>query len=224
MKICLDAGHGYETRGKRTPDGFKEYQFNRAVIHEMKKQLNYFDVSCYEAHSDQRDIPLKERTNKANKLNVDLYLSIHANAHGNGQEWTSANGIETFVYKSKPKKAFQLALQIQKHLVQETGRKDRGVKLANFHVLRETKMTAILCECGFMTNRQEATLLRKGSYQKTCATAIVKALVAFYHLKPVHNQKSLYKVQIGAFQSRSNAEKLMKRLTEDGYEAFIVKD
>lgn len=227
MKIMIDAGHGYETPGKRTVDGMREYEFNRAVANEMKKLLHrYSGVTTLFSHSDKQDVPLYERTKKANQANVDLFVSIHANAHGNGKEWTSASGIETYVHSSKPKTAFALAKIVQAELIKETKRKDRGVKTASFHVLKETKMTAILCECGFMTNKVEAQLLKEQAYRHACATGIVNAIVTFYKLvegkgaQHTDTQK-LYKVQVGAFSEKENAEKLVNELKGKGYQAFI---
>ena len=196
LKIAIDAGHGYETPGKRTVDGMKEYEFNCAVANEMRKLLsNYEGVTILFTHSDQRDVPLHERTTKANREKVDVFLSIHANAHGNGKEWTSAEGIETYVYTSKPKAATGLAQMVQHELIQSTKRKNRGVKTANFHVLKATSMTAILCECGFMTNKAEAALLRSPSYRAACAQAIVRGMEKYYKLSK-RTSSSLYKVQV----------------------------
>ncbi len=224
MKIMIDAGHGYETPGKRTVDGMKEYEFNRAVANEMKKLLSqYKGMTVVFAHSDQEDVSLQDRVAKANEEFVDLYLSIHANAHGNGKEWTSAEGIETYVYTTKPLAALQLANIIQNELIQSTTRKNRGVKTANFHVLKATSMTAVLCECGFMTNKTEAALLRTSSYRLTCAKAIVKGIETYYKLTKTSKPASLYKVQVGAFSNKDNAKALVKKLKSLGYEAMIVK-
>src|SRR5690606_11830869 len=132
-----------------------------------------------------RDVPLKERTDRANAWKADLFVSIHANAAGDG--WSSAQGIETYVYVSRPAPAVALANAVQRQLVRATGRPDRGVKSANFHVLRETKMTAILVECGFMTNREECELLKSDAYRRKCAEAIVAGIVETHGLrkKPV---------------------------------------
>lgn len=226
MKIAIDAGHGYETPGKRTVDGMKEYEFNRAVAGDMKKLLEKYEgVTVLFTHSDQRDVPLNERTTKANKEKVDVFISIHANAHGNGNQWTSAEGIETYVYTTKPKTATRLAQMVQNELISSTKRKDRGVKTANFHVLKATSMTAILCECGFMTNKEEAVLLQTSSYRLTCAKAIVDAIVKYYQLTKTKStiSSSLYKVQVGAFSNKQNAEALAKELKAKGYDTFIVK-
>jgi N-acetylmuramoyl-L-alanine amidase len=246
MKIMLDAGHGFNTSGKRSPDGMREYEFNRAVANYAKELLDgYQNVTVYFAHSDQTDIPLQQRTNNANRLGVDIYVSIHANAAGNG--WSDAHGIETFVYVSRPPLSVALATKIQNHLIARTGLRNRGVKTADFHVLRETNMDAVLIECGFYTNQEEIKLLRSESYRRTCAEAIVAALVEQFGLIGISRPApapaptpapapaptpspaptpatGLYKIQVGAFKQRNNAESFSARLKNDGFQNFITSD
>lgn len=229
MKIAVDAGHGYTTSGKRTVDGMREFEFNRAVANEMQQLLGgYENVSVVFTHSDTRDVPLNERTDKANAEKADVFISIHANAFGNGTAWNNTKGIETYVHDSKPRESFALAEAVQKELIEKTKRDDRGVKLANFHVLRETKMPAILIECGFMTNQEEAGALKSASYRKTCAEAIAEALASFYKLqkkpapKPEVSSRKLYKVQIGAFTEKQNAIALANELKNKGYSVIVL--
>lgn len=224
MKIVVDAGHGFETEGKRTPDGMREYEFNREVARIAKAELQqYKNVEVYFTHADERDVPLSIRTDRANQLKADVFVSIHANAFGSGG-WNQASGIETYVHPTASAKNVELAKAVQKRLVTLTGRRDRGIKTANFHVLRETTMPTILTECGFMTNQEEATLLQTSAYRKKCAQAIVSGLVTFYKLMKKTsdaNEQGLYKVQIGAFSKKENAEKLAEILEKDGYSTFI---
>ncbi|WP_035322978.1 N-acetylmuramoyl-L-alanine amidase [Peribacillus kribbensis] len=181
MKIVLDAGHGFQTPGKRSPCGLREYEFNSAVARCMKESLsNFRSVSVYETHSDLYDAALKQRTDFANSIHADVFISIHANAAGNGKEWVEAEGIETYVYLSRPKEALRLAESVQKNLISATKLKNRGVKTADFHVLRETKMTAILVECGFMTSRKDIIELRSDHFKSACSSAIIKALRQTY--------------------------------------------
>jgi N-acetylmuramoyl-L-alanine amidase len=185
VKIMIDAGHSYKTPGKRSPNGMREYEFNRSVASFLKNLLGkYQDVDIYFSHSDKQDVPLKLRTDGANALQVDVFISIHANAYGQGN-WNDVCGIESYVYVDKPKTSLALAKVIQKKLIAETGLKDRGVKTANFHVLRETTCPSVLIECGFMTNHKEAILLGTDLYRKKCAEAIAIALEQFYSLKKI---------------------------------------
>ncbi|APH03639.1 N-acetylmuramoyl-L-alanine amidase [Bacillus weihaiensis] len=228
MKILIDAGHGPNTPGKRSVDGMKEYEFNSAVAKEVKTNLlQYEGISVLFSHSDKKDVPLQERVALANSEKVDCFLSIHANAYGNGSNWTEAEGIETFIYVTKPHEAYLLATSVQRELVRQTNRKNRGVKQANFYVLKETSMTAILCECGFMTNKEEAALLRSASYRKKCAKAISDAIASHYKLssKKTTAEKTsvhVYKVQVGAFTHKKHAEQLIRELKQKGYEAILV--
>lgn len=231
LKIMIDAGHGYKTPGKSSPDGMEEYEFNRAVAQYVNDLLTDYQANTFFAHSDLTDVPLADRTKQANSLGANLYLSIHANAAGNGG-WNEAEGIETYIYTSKPAEAFSLASKIQKKLITSTGLHNRGVKTADFHVLRETKMTAVLVECGFMTNKNESKLLKSEYYRKICAQAIAEAIISHYSLKKKallpakqsDQKKTLYKVQLGAFVDRQHATNLAAQLKRLGFDTTIIAE
>lgn len=182
MRIAIDSGHGPETSGKRTPDGsMREFQFNYATGRYLREQLlKYANVETIFVFDPSEDTPLRERTNQANSASADLYVSIHANAYGS--DWNNANGIETFVYTKASDASRNVARLVQSRLIALTGRANRGVKTANFHVLRETTMPAILVECGFMTNREEAELLKDDAYRRLCAQAIAEGIAQAYGL------------------------------------------
>jgi N-acetylmuramoyl-L-alanine amidase len=226
MRFVIDAGHGYSTPGKRSPSGMREYEFNRAAAQALKEALlSYENTEVFFTHSDQEDVPLKRRTDFANQKKADVFISIHANAFGSG--WNDARGVETYVHKTRPAAAVRLAGAIQKRLVLRSGLVDRGVKAADFHVLRETEMTAVLVECGFMTNRKEAELLQSALYRTVCGQAIASALADFYGLKKLKGKTekaSLYKVQAGAFSKKENADALALLLRKAGFEAFVSRD
>lgn len=190
LKVAIDGGHGPDTPGKRTPDGsMREYQFNSAVAKRVRELLaEYEGVSVLFVHEDGRDVPLGERTDRANKWRANVYISIHADAAGPGG-WYDANGITTFVYTKADEATCKLAANVQASLIGHTGRRDRGVKQADFYVLRKTEMTAILCECGFMTNREEAALLKSDAYRDKVARAIVDGLAKTYGLRKMPKEE-----------------------------------
>lgn len=196
--IILDAGHGIDTPGKRTPvfeDGsfMHERSFNQAVVKEMIKQLQKYDCLVKWVSKEEKDIPLSVRTSRANmylqdftklygKTNVNsVFISVHANAAT--EHWGMANGIETYYLSTGHSSGLKLAQAVQKQLIAYTKLRDRGIKTANFFVLRETYMPAILCECGFMDYKPEARLLRSDAYRIQCATAIVKGIVNYMNLE-----------------------------------------
>jgi N-acetylmuramoyl-L-alanine amidase len=184
IKIC--GGHSYSTSGKGVP-GMKEYEFNRAVAEYVRQELvKYKDVEVSFTHEDGRDVPLKERTDEANAWGADAYISIHANAGP-----ASATGLESFIHPRADRDTKNLGYAIHKHLIRLTGMRDRKLKTADYHVLRETKMPAVLVECGFMTNKEDLVLLKNDKYRKNCALAIVRGLEE--HFKLVKQEsKSVY--------------------------------
>lgn len=175
MKIVIDAGHGPGTIGKRTPDGrMREFHFNASVAEEVKKRLVAEGYTVLFSHQKDRDVPLKERTLFANRSGAELLVSIHANAAGHG--YNPAQGIESFIYPTVPARTRKFGQLLQQSLISSTQRKDRGLKTADFAMLRDTAMPAVLVECGFMTHKQEAALLQSAEYRTRCARAISFAI------------------------------------------------
>lgn len=185
MKIVFDAGHGTNTAGKRSPDGtIREWRINDQVVDELLILASkYENVSTLRVDdpTGARDVPLSERTKKANAWGADIYVSVHQNAFGSG--WNTADGVETYAYNAGSK-AVPLAKSVQAELISQMKADDRGVKFANFQVLRETTMPAILVECGFMTNAVEAGKMKSSTWIKATAKAIMDGIRKAYSLKP----------------------------------------
>ena len=120
MKILIDNGHGQSTPGKRSPDGrFLEFQFNRTIAKQIVDDLRDRGYDAELLVPEDDDIPLKDRCKRVNdivaregKQNVIL-ISIHANAYGNGKEWTSPSGWSVYTSKGQTK-ADDLAEQLAK--------------------------------------------------------------------------------------------------------------
>tara|TARA_R110002074_G_scaffold45138_7_gene117199 strand:+ start:5102 stop:5728 length:627 start_codon:yes stop_codon:yes gene_type:complete len=174
----IDAGHGgldpetreYQTKGKRSPtfpptskySGQVLYEGvrNRQILHCLEHMLNDEGIGYSVVSHQWKDTSLSSRVAKANKIAEDkdkcVYLSIHHNAYGKG--WNNAHGISTYHFP-KSEKGFRLAQVFQNNTVEEMKWRNRGVKDANFYVLKYTKMPAVLTENGFMTNLKEAEVI-----------------------------------------------------------------
>ena len=245
-KIGCDAGHSLTTPGKQTPDREKEWSFNdvqiRAFIAEMK---TYEDVEVYryDDPTGKTDVPLKTRTDKANKEKVDLYISFHHNA--NTGKWGDWTGTEVHVYKTKPKEAVKLAQIVHPKLAKAYGLKDRGIKYTDLHITRETDMTSILIEGGFMDSRIDIKKMRDVEVLNNVGKAVAEAVAQFAGLKKkeikketpaktsdkapkkddtvyrVRKSKDDAKTQIGAFKSLNSAKQLASRTP--GYKVFDDK-
>lgn len=168
--VVLDAGHGAKDSGAVGVTGKYEKNFNLAVIlkaAELLKQENKIDVVL--TRSDDTFLELKERAAIANNLNADLFVSVHANSSGS----SAASGTETY-YQRQASKA--LANVMHKYLVEATGLSNRGVRYGNFHVIRETKMPAVLLEVGYLSNKKDEALLFTESLQNNVAAGMVKGI------------------------------------------------
>lgn len=183
--VALDDGHGLETAGKQTPvipelgRRIKENEFNHPTKLKLMDVLFRCGINYVDVAPGQTDIPLKERTDIANNAKADIFVSIHYNAYKG--VWGDHGGIETFHYPTSTN-GKKLAGMVQAELAKASGLKNRGVKSDNFHVLRETNMPAILCECGFMDNLEEAMLMLDEGYQWKIAEAIGKGICEYFGL------------------------------------------
>jgi N-acetylmuramoyl-L-alanine amidase len=124
FKISLDAGHGGfgVTPGKRVPDGsMYEWDFNGKVVSFMQQELAFYEnvaVLRVDDPTGKTDVPLKTRTDRVNGWGSNVHVSVHANASGDG--WSTAHGIETFVYRMAGEQ-YMLAQKVQASLIASTG-------------------------------------------------------------------------------------------------------
>lgn len=197
VKIVIDAGHGFDTPGKRSPANEREWLFNDKVVRATIAKLQTYEgveILRVDDPTGKTDVPLKIRTNKANEWKADVYVSIHHNALT--EEWGEHSGIETYTMnqsKANPKSK-EIAAAVHPRIVKAMGIRDRGIKQANFHVLRETAMPAILTEGGFMDSIVDIIKLRDEQYLKAEGEAIAEGLAAYINLKPKSTKENtLYK-------------------------------
>lgn len=240
LKVVIDAGHGRYTPGKRSPAGEREWTFNNIValacIAELKKYQNV-EIMRVDDSSGNTDVSLASRTAKANSWKGSIYVSIHHNA--NLGRWGTWTGTETFVYSSTVATdgSMKLAKQVHPRIVAAMGLRDRGIKKANFHVLRETRMPAILTEGGYMDSSIDILKMRNKSVMQAQGRAIAQGIVAYGGLKlkagstapkPVVNPKNLYRVrktwgdagsQKGAFADLDGAIEVAKKEGLNVYDA-----
>ncbi len=177
MKVCIDCGHAKSTAGKRAFDeSFFEYEFNRDVgqrlAHHLKRHGISITYSC--DLTVDYDESLGTRCKRANDFEADIFVSIHANAFGT--DWNDANGWEIFCY-GKPNKLAQCIHEASRGL----GLTDRGIKDgSHLGVIKGTRMTAVLIEHGFYTNREELKKLKSAEWREKFAVADAKGILKYF--------------------------------------------
>ena len=181
--IALDAGHGLKTPGKRTPTNIHEWELNDKVRDYVVKMLSDYDCEFIFPDKNEGNTDESLSSRKATYVNakVDAAVSIHHNA--NTGTWNSATGVETYTDKSYTSADMKLAKCIHKNLSKYTGLKDRGIKQANFTVIYQSSVPAVLVEGGFMDGRNDYKIITSEEGQKGYAKAVAEGLIEFLDLK-----------------------------------------
>ena len=186
MKIMLDPGHTGVTDPGAVAGGLREADVTLDVALKLRDLLagvpglevrltrdRHVDLATpYTQSAD-----LRARTNMANNWPADVYLSIHVNAAANPE----ARGVETFHHVKASDEAVRVAHVLHRYLVPHFTR-SRGVKSADFHVLRETRMPAVLVELGFITNDDDRRLLADEAFRRRLAEALATGLCEAFDL------------------------------------------
>lgn len=220
----IDPGHGGSDPGAGS-SGYKEKDFNLEIALNVRDYLSaHYVVDLFLTRTSDETVGLSERTDLANEKNVDYFCSIHINAAG-------GSGFESYIFNgpvSQPTIQYQDI--IHDHVMSVIGRKynvrDRGKKRANFHVLRETRMEAILVETLFIDNEADLKLLTDGAFMKDFSNALAEGLAKALQLQkkaqPIKPEPdALYKVIAGSFKVRENAEKRVQLLKANNIDSFI---
>lgn len=171
-KVVIDPGHGGKDNGATGASGNFEKDFTLQVarkVEELAKQEPQIEV--YLTRSEDRFISSvdRERPEVANQLGADLFISIH----GNTYEDPSVSGAETFYYHEN---SLFMAEIMQKHMIQASGFRDRGVKKEDFFVLKDSNMPAALIEMGYLTNPQEENEMLTEDFQNRMASSILDGI------------------------------------------------
>lgn len=170
-RLCLDYGHGGNDPGA-VYKGRKEAEDVLSLGRSVAKVLKRHGV-VDETRTGDVSVSLKERSDFENRGIYDYFISFHRNAF----KPETAAGVETYTYLNPSAKSKELAEKIQNALV-GVGFANRGVKEANFHVLRETKAPAVLIEIGFIDNSHDNALFdsKRADIVKGIARAILSQL------------------------------------------------
>lgn len=177
--IILDPGHGGHDVGTQSisKPRYQEKSLNLITAQFVKSYLQQLGYQVLMTREEDKFVSLDRRAQIANEKKPTLFVSIHYNSAPSAE----AQGIEVFYYQAKndkerTQKSKRLAQAILKNVVGQTKAKSRGVKQANYAVIRETTMPAVLVEGGFVTNEAELEKLKDPTYLKRLAWGIVRGI------------------------------------------------
>lgn len=236
LKIAIDAGHGMNTAGKRiTLAGYadtREWWLNNRIADLLELMLEEYNCDFFRVDdtTGAKDVALADRVKEANNAKADVYISIHHNAGVNGG---TGGGTVVYYCSSKAERMVQ-AKALYDALVERTGLVgNRSTKVENkgFYVIKNTSMPAFLIENGFMDSKTDVPIILTDEHAKKTAEGILAFLVEQFTLTKKNASEghteaqkgTLYRVQVGAYSIKANAEAMQKRLKEAGFNAIIVK-
>lgn len=187
IKIFIDPGHGGSDPGA-SAHGLREKDVCLLIAMKVKQRLEttYTGHQLKLSRTSDTTVSLRERTIMANQWGADYFVSIHINAGG-------GTGFESYIYNQPSKtsgKTKQYQGTMHQEIMSSTDFKDRGKKAANFHVLRESAMPAILMENGFIDTASDARKLKNGSYLDVIAKGHAEGIATCFGLERIGTDNS----------------------------------
>jgi N-acetylmuramoyl-L-alanine amidase len=226
-KVFLGVGHGGSDPGA-VANGVKEKDLNLVIATACNAVLVRHGVQTLMSRTKDENDTLTEEIRECNAYKPDLAIDIHNNAGG-------GDGAEAF-YFSGGGTSKTLAEKVLAEIV-AIGQNSRGIKTKMgsngqdyYGFIRETYAPAIIVECAFVDNKNDLAIIDTEPEQKKMGEAIAKgilktlgiAYVAEPQPKPAENK--IYRVQVGAFANRENAERMLENLKKAGFKDAFIRE
>jgi N-acetylmuramoyl-L-alanine amidase len=176
--VAIDAGHGGRDPGAIGPTGLHEKEVVLDVALRVRELLVRSGVRVIMTRETDTFVELADRSRLARAQGATAFVSIHANASTR----PAANGSETYYLTPQ---SLVLAQMMQEELGRVSGLANRGVRTANFQVLRENDVPAVLVEVAYLSNVDEEARLRAAAFRQRLAEAVARAVHRFLLIYPV---------------------------------------
>lgn len=219
MKVFISAGHGGSDPGA-VANGVKEKDLNLSIALACRDELKRHGVEVKMSRAKDENDPLSEEIKECNAYAPDLAVSIHNNAGG-------GDGAEAF-YHYGGGKSKTLAENILAEIV-KVGQNSRGAKVRKnsqgkdyYGFIRETSAPAVIVECAFVDNATDLKILASENDRQKVGRAIAKGVLKTLGVETQGERR--YKVQVGAYLYRENAEDMQRKIKAVGFDAFIVRE
>lgn len=235
FRLALNAGHGYNTPGKRClkaidPNETREYALNKRICDLIEEAFKDDDISILRI-DDGSELTITQRAQKANDWGADLYLAIHHNAGINGG---AGGGIEVYVYTYVDADTVDWQAKFYNALIRYTnlkGNRAQPLRRANLGECRQTKMPAVLLECGFMDSTTDTPIILTDAYAAKVAAACVDAITAKANINrktapatPIPAKKTVDELAKEVLKgSWGNGSARKDNLTKAGYDYAAVQ-
>ncbi|HLR33840.1 MAG TPA: N-acetylmuramoyl-L-alanine amidase [Tissierellales bacterium] len=183
--IVIDAGHGGKDPGTTGFSGNYEKDINLEISKKLKEKLRSNGYKVILTRDSDEYVDNLLRAKLANKKRARVFISIHGNAMENNN---STNGIQVLYYPNRESTVGdlnnnELAQIMMNSLINRTGANDKGIiEREDLIVLNQTKMPAVIIECGFLSNENEEKLLLTDDYKNKIVDSIIDELEEYFSL------------------------------------------
>ena len=219
-KVFIGVGHGGSDPGA-VSNNTKEKDLNLSIALACRDVLARHGVSVKMSRTKDEDDSLSEEIRECNAYQPDLAADIHNNAGG-------GDGAEAY-YHYGGGISKTLAENVLSEIV-KVGQNSRGAKIrknANgkdyYGFIRETSCPAIIIECAFVDNSTDLKILASEGKREKMGQAIAKGILKTLGIEFQAETGTIYRVQVGAYKVKANAEAMQLRLKEAGFSSYITK-
>lgn len=209
--VFLSAGHGGSDPGA-VANGLYEKTINLNVLLACKNELERHGIKVVCSRTKDENDPVSQEVKEANVSASDIAVSFHVNAGG-------GDGFEVYYYSSSDE-GRMLARICEKH-IQSIGQNSRGLKVGDhLYFVKNTKMPAVLLESFFIDNKNDKAFGDTVSEQTAIGRAYAKAILEY--LGVAYKPLTKYRVQVGAYDNKLNADAMKQKLIKAGFDAIVV--
>jgi len=173
--FVLDPGHGGDDGDNTGLGGLKEKDVNLDIALRLEKMIKEAGAKVFLTRREDIKVLLSDRTDMANRIRPHFFISIHQNGFFN----PSVSGTEIYHYNGDAE-GERMGRCIMDRLARETGALNKGVKTANFFVLREAKASSLQLELFYITNPEEEKRLADGEFRAAVAKAVSNGIISYY--------------------------------------------
>ena len=218
-KVFIGVGHGGTDPGA-VSNNTKEKDLNISIALACTDVLVRHGVSVKMSRTKDENDTISEEISECNEYSPDLAVDIHNNAGG-------GDGAETY-YHYGGGVSKTLADNVLSEIV-KIGQNSRGAKIrknANgkdyYGFIRNTTCPAVIIECAFVDNSTDLKILATEGERQKMGEAIAKGILKTLGIEFQAETGTIYRVQVGAYKVKANAEAMLKKIKEAGFDAFIT--
>ncbi len=184
--IVIDAGHGGIDFGSEGYAGSKESELNLSYAITLKRYCEDYGFKVvltrkdanglYDAlASNKKKDDMKKRKQIIEKVNPDIVISIHMNSFA--ESYT--RGAQVF-YNNQSDNSKALADCIQKQFTKNLVKARKSSQAGDYYIVNCTRFPSVICECGFISNREEENLLNTEDYKNQVCYSILCGVISYF--------------------------------------------